>query len=128
MTSTSRLRGSSRHSDRPIAFRGLEKCIDHGVARHVNAGGVDSFLEQVIPATSCGSEVDRGKVTRDDAVCLLRERGEEISGAQARFDVTEGNLEPGRGERGGQHAGGVALGQHHVRAIGANTRESSVTR
>ena len=47
-----------------------------------------------------------------DAIRLFGERRKQISAAKAGFHVSEGDLEPGRRQGGGQYARGVSLGQH----------------
>lgn len=69
----------------------VEQCIDHGVAGDVDALGADVFTQEIVARGIGGREVPVGQCAGKAAVGFFRPRRIKVAGAQAGFDVTDGN-------------------------------------
>lgn len=92
----------------------LQKRVDHRIAGDDDAVGHEMFLHEVAArglrrrVEMFGDEIDGA------AVHLFRVRPLHVVGAQARFDMTDGNAFVEGGKRRCHGRGGVAMDEHHI--------------
>jgi hypothetical protein len=105
-----------------------EQRIDHGVAGDVNGRLCHIFRAQCLGRGFGGGEVEIGNGTRDLAVHLFGPWLVNVSAAQTRFDMANGNLAEIGGERGRHGGERITMHKDAVRLMASNVLPRPSTR
>ena len=103
--------------ERTVVFDAVDypiEGIDDGVACNGDMGIVDVFLQQVLTAECCRSEVVGSDAAGNLAVHLFGPRAEDVVRAESGFYVSNGDLLIECGEGGGCAGCCVAVDEHNV--------------
>ena len=92
----------------------LEKSIDDSIAGDMDARIGHSFVQQALSGALSGCEMQGGDAPDQASVYFFRPRSINVSGAQAGFDMANGNLRIKCGKAGGHRGSSVAVHQQQV--------------
>ena len=102
---------------RPQPLEREPQRIDAGIAGDGDLRRIDPLGAQVGGRAAGRAEMPARQPVGGDAIELFRKGRAQITGAQARLDVREWNVDIEGRERRHQHGRGIALGDHHVRLM-----------
>lgn len=91
-----------------------EQGVDAGVAGDEDAVRRDGFGGETGGGLGSGGEMERGEAGGEDAIQFLGKGFGEVAGAEAGFDVADGDAAVEGGERGGEGGCGVALDDEEI--------------
>ena len=94
-----------------------QQCIDNGVTSDESLLGSDAFMQERLACPCRRREMQGGEAAGENPIHFLRERVTHVAGAQARLNVTKGNVPIKGSQCRRQYRGGVALRQDGSRAF-----------